>query len=341
MKQIVNTGDGGYEVLQIEEAPAPTPSTNEMVINVRAAGLNFADILARKGLYPDAPSKPCVVGYEISGMVESVGDDVDASWVGKEVIAFTRFRGQAEKVALNVQQVFEKPDSLSFTEAAAMPVNYLTAHILIEVMGSLQPYESILIQNAGGGVGLAALNIAQHIGATTFGTASQHKHAFLKERGLDHAIDYRNKDWYHELMKLTNSKGVELIIDPMGGKEWKKSYKALRSTGRLGMFGVSTASSRASAGWRDKIVLLKTVIQMPFYHPLPLMNKNKGVFGVNLGHLWHEPEKARTWMNYLLQGVEDGWLRPHVDTTFTFDQVADAHRYIEDRKNIGKVILVP
>lgn len=341
MRQIVNTSNGGYEVLEVREVPDLEPERNEVIINVKASGLNFADILARKGQYPDGPSKPCVMGYEVSGVVASVGSDVGDEWLGKEVITFTRFKGQAEQVAVRELQLFEKPDRLSFEEAAALPVNYLTAYILISVMGSLQSYESILIHNVGGGVGIAAMDIAQHIGATTFGTASKRKHDFLSERGLDYAIDYRNKDWYEELMSLTDGKGVELITDPLGGKEWKRSYKALRATGRLGMFGISSASEGTSGGIGALWSMFKTVVQMPIFHPLPLLSKNRGVFGVNLGHLWHEPEKARIWMQKILNGVEEGWINPHVDTTFDFDNVGKAHQYIEERKNIGKVILTP
>ena len=341
MRQIVNKKNGSYEVLEVEEVPDLVPKSDELVIDVKASGLNFADILARKGQYPDGPSKPCVMGYEVSGIVRSVGDEVEDKWLDEEVIAITRFGGQAEQVSVSSSQVFKKPESLSFEQAATIPVNYLTAYILIVVMGSLQPYESILIHNVGGGVGIAALDIAKHIGATTYGTASQRKHTFLDQRGLDYAIDYRNNDWYEELMDLTNEKGVELVTDPLGGKEWKRSYKALRATGRLGMFGISSASEGTSGGISGMWNMLKTLFQMPFYHPLPLLNKNRGVFGVNLGHLWHEPEKAKIWMESVLEGVEDGWAQPHVDTTFTFDDIADAHRYIEERRNIGKVILVP
>ena len=340
MRQIVNRSDGGYEVLEVQEVPDLAPKPDELIIDVKASGLNFADLLARKGLYPDAPSKPCVMGYEVAGKVSAVGDTVDSGWLGKEVLAFTRFGGQAEQVSVKEPQLFEKPGELSFEQAAGLPVNYLTAYMLLVVMGSLSAEESVLVHNVGGGVGIAALDIAKHIGATIYGTASGRKHDFLRERGLDHAIDYRNNDWYEVLMDLTDEKGVELITDPLGGKEFRKSYKALRATGRLGMFGISSASrssGRISGVWN----MLKTVVRMPFYHPVPLMNKNRGVFGVNLGHLWHEPGKSQVWMRKLLNGVEEGWIRPHIDTTFRFDEIADAHCYIEERKNIGKVVLVP
>lgn len=341
MRQIVNTANGSYDVLEVQEVSDLVPKTDELIINVKASGLNFADILARKGQYPDGPSKPCVMGYEVSGVVQSVGDEIDDAWTGKEVIAMCRFKGQAEQVCVKEQQVYKKPASLTFEEAAALPVNYLTAWVLLVVMGGLQKEESVLIHNAGGGVGLAALDIAWHIGAATYGTASQRKHEFLNRRGLDHAIDYRNNDWYEEIMKLTGDRGVDLITDPLGGKEWKSGYKALRSTGRLGMFGISTASGGPEAGLKSYWNMLKTAAQMPFFHPLSLLNNNRGVFGVNLGHLWHEPKKAATWMRAILQGVDEDWVKPHVDATFSFEEAGEAHRYIEERRNIGKVVLVP
>lgn len=340
MRQLVNTKTGSYDVLNVQEVPDLVPKDDELLIQVKAAGLNFADILARKGQYPDGPKTPCVMGYEVSGIVSDVGDSVNKDWIGKEVIALCRFKGQAEQVVVKESQVYEKPAKLSFVEAASIPVTYLTAWALLVAMGGLKIGESVLIHNAGGGVGLAQLDIAQHIGAITYGTASERKHDFLKERGLDYAIDYRNKDWFDELMKLTNNKGVELVTDPLGGKEWKKSYKALRATGRLGMFGISVASKNSSGGLGAKLELIKTVLAMPTFKPLSLLDKNRGVYGVNLGHLWHEPEKAASWMNAILQGVEDGWVRPYVDKTFPLEDAGEAHRYIEERKNIGKVVLV-
>ena len=338
MRQVVTTKNGGVDVLRVEEVADPQPKNGEVVVDVKAAGLNFADILARQGLYPDGPKKPCVMGYEVAGVVSAVGEAVDASIIGSPVVAMTRFGGQAEKVVVRERQLFEKPLSLSFEQAAAIPVNYLTAYALLVTMGGLRATESVLIHNAGGGVGLAAIDIARHIGATTYGTASPGKHEFLRERGLDHPIDYRNQDWLPELMRLTHDRGVELVIDPIGGAHWKKSYAALRTTGRMGMFGVSAASATGVAG---KVKLVKAALQMPRFHPLGLLNKNRGVFGLNLGHMWHEPEKVAEWVQEILLGVHEGWVRPHVDKVFSFVQAGDAHKYMESRKNIGKVVLVP
>jgi len=324
--------------MKVEERPEPRPATGQVLVRVRAAGLNFADILARQGLYPDGPPKPCVMGYEVSGIVEATGDDVDRNLIGKAVIAMTRFGGQAELVAVPVTQVFAKPDELTFEQAAAIPVNYLTAWALLVAMGGLKKDEAVLIHNAGGGVGLAALDIAKQIGAKTFGTASTGKHEFLRARGLDHAIDYRTQDWLPVLKDLTNGRGVELVIDPLGGPSWKKSYQALRTTGRMGVFGMSVASA---SGIKGKIRALKAILSMPRFNPIGLMNRNKGVFGLNLGHMWGEGEKVAAWTSEIMRGVAEGWIRPHVDRAFRFDEIAEAHRYIESRKNIGKVVLVP
>lgn len=338
MRAIVTTANGDVRVMRVEQRPDPKSQTGQVLIRVKAAGLNFADILARQGLYPDGPPKPCVMGYEVSGMIETVGDGVDQNLIGKAVIAMTRFGGQAELVAVSAAQVFAKPDELTFEQAAAIPVNYLTAWALLVTMGGLKKDEAVLIHNAGGGVGLAALDIAKHIGARTFGTASMGKHEFLRARGLDHPIDYRNQDWLPVLKELTNGRGVELVIDPLGGPSWKKSYQALRITGRMGVFGISVASA---SGIKGKLRAMKAIALMPRFNPVGLMNRNKGVFGLNLGHMWGEGEKVAGWTSEIMRGVAEGWIKPHVDRAFPFDQIADAHTHIESRKNIGKVVLVP
>jgi NADPH:quinone reductase-like Zn-dependent oxidoreductase len=156
------------------------------------------------------------------------------------------------------------------------------------------------------------------------------------QRGLQEAIDYRMKDWAVELDRLTNGKGVALITDPLGGKHWRKSYNALRSTGRLGVFGISVATSSKLSG---SLRLLPVALGAPFFHPLALMSSNKSVFGVNLGHMWHEIDMVAGWMEILVKGAADGWVLPHVDKSFPLAQVGEAQTYIEERRNIGKVVL--
>lgn len=338
MRRLIVSRAGAVDVLRVENVADLTPGQGEVVVAVKAAGLNFADVMARKGLYPDAPPFPTCLGYEFAGEVITVGDGVGSEWQGRRVFGLSRFGAQAEQVRVPVAQLFDIPAGLSFEQAAAIPVNYLTAWQLLVVMGSLQPEETVLIHNVGGGVGLAALDIASHIGARTLGTASPGKHDFLKARGLHHGIDYRHGRWEDAVARLTDGKGVELIIDPIGGSHLKRSYKALRATGRVGTFGISSATE---SGLFGQLKLLKMALGMPFFHPVPLMNDNRGAFGINMGHLWEETGKIRIWMQKLIDGVAAGWVRPHVDQVFPFAEAAAAHRYLEERKNIGKVILVP
>jgi NADPH:quinone reductase-like Zn-dependent oxidoreductase len=338
MRQIWITKYGAPGVLEIQESFLPSPGPGEVSVAVKAAGVNFADIMARKGLYPDAPKPPFVVGYEVAGTVEALGAGVEKSWAGKSVFALTRFGGYSELVNVPLGQVFEKPKSLSFNEAAALPVNYLTAWQLVMVMGGLRKGETVLIHNAGGGVGLAAVQIAKHIGAFILGTASDSKHYFLKAQGVDQCIDYRAEEWERMVLSATQGKGVDLILDPMGGPFWKKNLRLLGAAGRLGAFGVSTLT-------RSKFGRLAALIQMlphmPVFNVLSLMNRNCGVFGVNLGHLWGETQKVRGWIEAILAGVKEGWIKPRVNKSFPFDEVSQAHRYLEERRNRGKVLLIP
>ena len=340
MRQIWITKAGPPEVLQIKNAPDPEPKAGEVRICVEASGVNFADILGRLGLYPDLPPIPCVPGYEVSGRVDAVGAGVDASWVGRDVFALTRFGGYADTVCAPLAQVFERPAGMSAQEAAAIPVNYFTAWQLVVVMGGLKPNETVLIHSVGGGVGIAATQIARHLGAKVIGTASAAKHAEMRALGVDHLIDYRTEDFEARAREITGGRGVELIIDAVGGDSWKKGYRILAPTGRLGMFGISAAATRKE---RSMLGMLAVLAGTPWFqfNPISLMNANKGVFGVNLGHMWGEVDRIRLWADALLDLWRQGVVKPKIANSFRFDEAAAAHHFIQDRKNIGKVLLVP
>jgi NADPH:quinone reductase-like Zn-dependent oxidoreductase len=340
MRQIWITKAGSPEVLEVKEAPDPEPRAGELRIRVEASGINFADILGRMGLYPDLPAIPVVPGYEVAGRVEAIGTDVDPVWLGRDVFAMTRFGGYADVVCVPERQVFVRPQGMSAEQGAAIPVNYLTAWQLVVVMGSLKPGETMLVHSAGGGVGIAATQIAKHIGATVIGTASASKHAELRRLGVDQLIDYRSEDFETRTREIMSGRGVELILDAVGGNSLKKGYRLLCPTGRLGMFGISSAA----AGKKRSIVsMLRTIAGMPWFTftPVALLNANKGVFGVNLGHLWGEVERIHGWADQLLELWNQGVVRPQIARTFRFEEAAVAHHYIQDRRNIGKVLLVP
>jgi NADPH:quinone reductase-like Zn-dependent oxidoreductase len=340
MRQIWIAKAGPPEVLEVREAPDPHPKSDEVRIRVEAAGVNFADILGRLGIYPDLPKLPIVVGYEVAGRVDRVGKHVSPNWEGQDVLALTRFGGYSDCVCVPLRQVIQRPDGMSAVVGAAIPVNYLTAYQLVCVMGGLRAGQTILIHSAGGGVGIAAIQLARHIGAAVIGTASVGKHAFLKGLGVEHCIDYRTEDFLSRVLQITQGAGVELALDAVGGASYRKSFRALAPTGRLGMFGISSAVVGKQRSWK---AFAKTVATMPWFQftPLTLMNQNKGVFGVNLGHLWDQMERVRGWVEDLLELYRRGVVQPVIAATFPFDQAAVAHHFIQDRKNCGKVLLVP
>lgn len=340
MKQIWINKAGPPEVLEVREAPDPQPASGEVRVRVEAAGVNFADILARMGMYQDLPGIPIVVGYEVAGRVDAVGEAGLEGWIGKDVLGITRFGGYSDVVSLPVNQVFERPADMSAEQGAALPVNYLTAYQLVVVMGSLNAGETMLVHSAGGGVGVAAVQMAKHLGATVIGTASAAKHAYLRSIGIDHCIDYRMEDFVRRARELTGGDGVELVLDPLGGSYFRKGYSLLAPTGRLGMYGIAAASTGKQRSLRG---LLKMAGGMPWFlfNPARLMNQNRGVFGVNMGRMWGEIPRMRGWMETLLEWYRQRAIQPHVDRSFSFELAADAHHYLQDRKNLGKVLLVP
>ena len=335
---------GPPDVLEVREGPDPQPGRGEVLIDVEGAGVNFADILARQGLYPDAPPLPTVVGYEVAGTVAAVGPGVESFAEGDPVLAFTRFGGYSSRVAVPEIAVYRRPDGMTAEDGAAIPVNYLTAFQMMVVMGSVRPRDElggrpvrVLVHGASGGVGTACADIGAAYGAELYGTASPGKHDYVRERGYAHAIDYRNRDFVDEVMRLTGGEGVDLVLDAVGGRHWGRSLKTLAPSGRLVVYGISSVAGGS------KLDLAKMALGIPWLkvNPLRMMSRNEGVMGVNVGHLWNARERVASWARAVLGLWEAGHVRPYVDRVFSFDEAAEAHRYIESRQNRGKVLLRP
>lgn len=337
MRRMLLPRYGGPDVFSVERFTAPDPGPGEIRIRVRAAGVNFADVLARLGLYPDAPPPPFVIGYEVAGEIEALGAGVDGFREGDRVVAFTRFGGYAEAVCIPAEQAIRLPEGKDFVEGAALPVNYLTAFMMVEYLAGIREGDSILIHGVAGGVGIAALQLAKARGAVTYGTASPGKHARLREMGLDHAIDYRNADFEAEVREQTKGRGVDVILDPISGRTTRKNFRLLAPMGRLYLFGISSFNQGSKK--RNILDSLLALLQIPFFHPIQLMNANKGVQGVNLGRLWDEKEKIRRFFEELIRRWEEGTIGPVIDTTFPLDQVGAAHDRLQERANFGKVVL--
>ena len=344
MRAVVLTEVGPPEVLKVQERPDPPVGPGEVRVAVRAAGINFADTMARIGMYPDAPKLPCVLGYEVAGDVESVGDGVEGLAVGDRVIAGTRFNGQAELVTVPAGQAIPMPDGVSYEEGAAFPVNYGTAYAALVIMGGLKSGERVLIHAAGGGVGISATQIAKGIGAEIFGTASGSKHDAIRGQGVDHAIDYRTMDFEDEIRRITDGEGVDVIMDALGPTSFRKDYRLLRQGGRLIMYGASELQT--GSGKRNLVGALRSVVRMPvatmpWWKSIGVINENKGVFGLNMLSWWDREGNLDRLTEPLLDAFGKGDLRPVVAEAFSFDRAPDGHRFIEERRNVGKVVLTP
>lgn len=343
MRAVVLTKTGGPEVLRVQEQPDPVVAPGQVRIAVRAAGINFADTLARVGLYPDAPKTPCVLGYEVAGEIETVGEGVTGFEVGDRVFAGTRFNGQAELVSVDAAQALPLPEHLSFEQGAAFPVNYGTAYAALVLMGGMRAGDRVLIHAAGGGVGISATQLARNAGAEIFGTASPGKHEAIRAQGVRHPIDYRTKDFEDEVMRITGGEGVDLIMDALGPTSFRKDYRLLRPGGRLIMYGLS---ENTDGGVRNLPATLKSLAKMPlatmpWWKSLMMMNENKGVFGLNMLAWWEREGNLDRVTEPLVGDLESGRLEPVVAEAFPFDRAGEAHQFIADRRNVGKVVLLP
>lgn len=332
MRAVVITKHGGPGVLQVQEHPDPVPGPGEVRIEVAACGINFADVMARLGFYPDAPKAPCIVGYEVAGTVAELGDGVDGLTLGQRVFANTKFGGYASQVVVPASDAVPLSERLSFEQGAAIPVNYGTAWAALLGYGSLQPGERVLVHSAGGGVGIAAMQIAKLTGAEVYGTASPAKHERVTELGCDHALDYTKPGWERGLPKF------DVILDAVGGKSFRTSYSLLRPGGRLVAFG---ASAVVSGQRRNPVAALRAVLTMPRFNMVKQMSESKAVIGLNMLSLWKDRGTLEQWSKPLRHLLDDGTIEPVVAGSYSFEDAGAAQNMITERRNIGKVVLTP
>ncbi len=337
MRALVITQHGPPEVLKVLERPDPEVGPGEVRIAAKAAGINFSDLLARIGMYPDAPKPPCVIGYEVAGDVESVGDGVDSVKPGDRVISGSRFGGQAEFVVAREQDIVPLPDGWSYEQGAALPVVYATAYAGMIRYGNVLEGERVLVHAAAGGVGIAATQLGKHLGAELYGTASASKHDAIRAQGIEHAIDYHTQDPVKEIRRITGEKKpLDLVMDAVGGHSFRKSWSLLRAGGRLVAFG----ASEAGGGERREIPkALKMVATSPVFPILSMMRDSKSVIGLNMLTIWDSKGSLDEFIGPLRELMDQGVIDPVVAEAFPLEQAADAHRYMSERKNVGKVVL--
>jgi NADPH:quinone reductase-like Zn-dependent oxidoreductase len=334
MRAVVITRRGDPSVLQVQQLQdPPPPGRGQLRVAVRAAGVNFADHLARVGLYPDAPKLPAVVGYEVAGTVEAVGEGVDAERIGQRVLAGTRFGGYAEIVNVAAHDSVPLPDALSFEQGAAVPVNYATAWAALHGYGSLRAGERVLVHAAAGGVGIAAVQFAKAAGAEVHGTASPGKHQKLAELGVDRAIDYRRDGWWRDIGPY------DLVLDALGGTSLRRSYDLLRPGGRLVGYGVSNMQHGEKRSLRAAAPHVLAMLRG--FNLLDQLSESKAVIGLNMLRLWDDRGTLEPWITPLTKALDDATIVPVVHAAVPFAEAPEAHRILAARRNVGKVVLVP
>lgn len=337
MKQVWIPRTGEPHVLEVRERDDPRPGVGEVRVRVEAAGVNFADLMARIGVYPDAPPLPAVVGYEVAGVIDEVGIGVQRGRLGTPVVAATRFGGYSSYVVVQEAQAVPRPEGMDAATGAAIPVVGLTAWMMLEEMARVRGGDRVLVHSAGGGVGLAALDLIKRRGAIAVGTASRWKHDMLYELGYDQLVDYTTEDYERA---LADGPPFDIVLDPVGGESWAKGLRLLRTGGKLVCFGFSAAAKGKSRSLVDYVASAAKIPWLKF-NPISLLNENKAIMGVNMGRMWNESERLSGWLAELLALWAQGVLRVRVHAAVPFSRAADAHQILHDRENLGKVVLVP
>ncbi|MFZ6050548.1 zinc-binding dehydrogenase [Halocola ammonii] len=321
--------------LEVRETNDPQIEAHQLLIRVEAFGLNFADVMARLGLYPDAPEMPCVLGYEVVGKVEEVGKDVDNSLIGKRVVAMTRFGGYAELAVADHRALAVVDEELEAAKAVALATQYITAWYAGCEMMNLRKGQRVLIHAAAGGVGTALTQIAKWRGCEVFGNAgSEEKIEYLKKQGVDHPINYRKLDYENVVReRLGSDKRLDATFNPIAGSTFKKDMRLLGHGGRLALYGASDRVG-GSKFWKT----LKMVYQMGLIMPISLVGSSKSVIGINMLRIADtDPEMIGHCLGQVVRLQKEGILDPTVGGEYEIDDLAKAHELLENRETIGKV----
>ncbi|MFB6303096.1 MAG: zinc-binding alcohol dehydrogenase family protein [Haloferacaceae archaeon] len=323
MRVVEATAHGDPSVLSVGEASRPAPDAGEVRIAVERAGVNFADVEKRRGRYPDAPTPPYVPGIEVAGRIDAVGPGVDRQR-GERVAAILDGGGYAEYAVAAADVLFDLPAGVDPAAAAGIPVQFTTAHNALFEWGDLSSGERVLVHAAAGGVGTAAVQLAADAGATVFGTASTaEKLSLAVDLGVDHPIDYTGTDVAARVEEITGGRGVDLVLDGVGGEAFYAGLDALADCGRIVAYGMASGS-------------------VPTVSTPRLLFENQAVLGYHLGHaLDHAPKRVRAGMDRLVDRFEAGAVEVVIGREFPLADAAGAHRAVEARETTGKVLLAP
>jgi len=331
---LIKNGDAA-RAFEIRETAKPSPASDEVLIKVSAFGLNFADVMARNGMYKEAPPIPCVLGYDVAGIAEATGSNVSNIQPGQRVTALTRFGGYAEYAVTKASAVAAIPDTMDDAIATALTTQYITAYYAAAEAVNLFKGDKVLVHSGAGGVGTALIQFAKHKGCEIFSTAgSDEKLQQLAALGVHHGINYRTTDFESKIKALTNGKGVDVIFDAVGGSSVKKGFRSLAAGGRLICYGASDMSDKNIFG------KIGSALGFGFYHPVMLMMPSKAMIGVNMLKIADDkPLVIQRCLQAVVQLYKEGVFKPNIGKVFPVSDIAVAHEYLEKRKSMGKIVM--
>ncbi len=337
VRECVITRSGGPEVLEIQERASSGVGPGQLRIQVHFAGVNFADLAGRAGVYGPAPRPPFVPGFEVSGVVTETGAGVQHLATGDRVLAGVRFGGYADEVVVDAGRVRKVPDGVSLEAGAALPAQYITAYHAFTETARMRPGEWVLVHAVAGGVGTAAVQLARHLGYELIGTAStDEKLEYARDQGARHLINYAREDFVPRVHEITGGRGVDVVLDANGGESFRKSFRCLAPGGRLIVYGAAELFPRSTLDW---VRVARDYLRQPRFSPFQLIGQNAGVLGLQVLLLWDDLETLGREMDTLLGFLERGVISPVIDRVFPLSQAAEAHRYLHARRTRGKVLL--
>jgi NADPH2:quinone reductase len=329
MRAVLLTRYGGPEVLRISEVATPEPRGGEVRVRIRRIGINFAEVLSRRGLYGWAPRLPYILGMEACGMVDAVGSGVTTHKTGDRVIVGTQFGAYAEFICVPAARVLPAPEGLTEDECAAFAVNYLTAWIGLMELARLRASDTLLVTSAAGGVGSAAVQLGARLGARVIGAAGAGKQDIVRELGAEIALDYSTKAWETQL-----GQGADVILEMTGGAVYRAAIRNIAPMGRVVMAGASDAFPRT----RNPLARIAALRNLPRASIFDMLRRSYGVMSFHVGRLLDAGAVLPAWTDLVRFTTAHG-IRPVVGRTFAFDEIADAHRLLEERRNVGKAVV--
>ncbi|MFB4474869.1 zinc-binding alcohol dehydrogenase family protein [Oceanobacillus caeni] len=315
---------GGPEVLKLIKLDSPSIRETEVLINIKAIGVNYADTARREGAYVVSTPLPFIPGLEIAGEIVGVGEKVKGVKRGDRVMALIESGGYADYAVVKANQLIPIPDGVAFEHAVALPVQGLSAYHILKTMGRLKEGETVLIHAAAGGVGVLAVQLAKIFGAgRIIATASTtEKLQLAKEMGADDLVNYTEEGWENEVREITGGKGVDIALEMAGGDIFHKTVNCLAPFGRLVIYGVASGN-------------------MPKFYPAKLMKRNQSIIGFFLPQIMKDPELYLSSLKELISYVEQGKIKTTIGGIYPLEEVAHVHQILQSRKTKGKIILIP